>query len=77
MSPDSGTRGHHLKLIAPPFRLDVGKFCFISRVVKIWNALPERIISASSLQKLKKELNITVTNENFFLSSFLIGTKLR
>ena len=76
-APESRTRGHHLKLPTSSFRLDVGKFTYANRIVKVWNALPVRIVSSTTLSTFKKELNRVVPGESFSLWSYMIGNKLK
>ena len=47
-SNTSTTRGHSFKLVAPPFRNKVRKYFFSSRVVPVWNSLPEHIVNAQT-----------------------------
>ena len=61
-------------------RIDIQKYFFISRVVTIWNSLPECVISAPSaeLQIIFTVVSV-FTKENFnpfsnLLSLFSIGT---
>ena len=38
-------------------RLDVRKFSFVHRSVKIWNSLPEEVVSAKSVDTFKGRLD--------------------
>ena len=64
-STTSTTRGHSLKLVAPPFRNNVRKFVFSSRVVPVWNSLPEHIVNAQTSKIFKRLLSL------YDLSKFL------
>mgnify|MGYP003449566479 FL=1 len=46
------TRGHSYRLTVPPVRIDVRKYFFSSRVVPIWNSLPD-YTDFSSLLRFK------------------------
>ena len=57
MSSYTQTRGHSLKLFKKRARLNVRKNCFSNRVVDGWNALPESVVTAPSLNTFKSRLN--------------------
>jgi len=42
------TRGHSLKLVNNRYHYDLRKFSFASRIVNVWNSLPEIVISADT-----------------------------
>jgi len=44
------TRGHSLKLTAQSSRLELRRNSFSVRVVKLWNALPESVVSSPSVK---------------------------
>ena len=46
-------RGHKLKIRSGKFRGDLRKNIFTQRVVKIWNALPGRMVEAGGLTSVK------------------------
>jgi len=48
--------GHHLKLAKSYSRTDLRKHFFSNRVVDKWNCLPEDVVSAPSLNRLKRAL---------------------
>jgi len=54
---DKRTRGHCFKLIKKQCRLDLRKKFFSQRVVNIWNKLPSNVVSATSVNAFKKELD--------------------
>ena len=47
------TRGHNKKLKKQSCRLNVRKYSFTSRVVDIWNRLPEEIIVAKTVKEFE------------------------
>ena len=47
------TRGHSLKLYEPKPRINIFKFSFQCRVVKLWNNLPNHVCTAVSLSLFK------------------------
>ena len=51
------TQGHSLKLNVIYTRLDCRRRLFCNRVIKIWNALPESIISLRRFDRFKMALN--------------------
>ena len=51
------TRGHSFKLVKNRVRLDVAAYSFGNRVVNDWNALPERVIEARSVDTFKGRLD--------------------
>lgn len=53
----NNTRGHLLKLTVNRSRLDINKHFFRNGVFKMWNNLPERVVSLNSLKKLKDSIN--------------------
>jgi len=61
------TRGHSYKLFLPDSRIDCRQHFFAVRVVRIWNSLPEEIVSADRLSLFVRLLN------RVNLSEFLIG----
>ena len=63
------TRGHSLKLAKPTAQNSVRQNFFSVRVVNAWNSLPEKVISASSLNAFKNELDKVWSRHKFSLSS--------
>ena len=57
------TRGHSLKLNVQYSRLDIRKYFFTNRVVRIWNFLAEDIVLATSLYSFKKKIQNVDFNE--------------
>ena len=51
------TRGHGFKLRKPKCRTNVRQNFFSSRVVDLWNALPEDIVACKSLAAFKKKIS--------------------
>jgi ribonucleases P/MRP protein subunit RPP40 len=50
---DSRTRGHNFKLVKDRSRIDIRKNFFSQRVVNEWNALPELVVEAESVNSFK------------------------
>ena len=44
-------------------RLDIRKFSFTQRVVSVWNSLPEKVVTANTLDTFKTKLDDTWKNE--------------
>lgn len=51
------TRGHSAKLVKFCVATDKDKYFFTHRVVNVWNALPDFIVSSSSLDSFKRKLH--------------------
>ena len=49
------TRGKY-KLIKDSFHYDIRKFSFTSRIVNVWNSLPNSVIDANSVDIFKSRL---------------------
>jgi mRNA-degrading endonuclease toxin of MazEF toxin-antitoxin module len=49
-------RGHDFKLIVPHCRTDTRKYSFAVRVINSWNALPETVVNATSVNCFKTRL---------------------
>ena len=63
-SPIQSTRGHTLKLQINRSRLDVRKYFFSNRIVKVWNFLPSKVVYSCSLSVFKNAVK-TVDFSNF------------
>ena len=57
VSGQSRTRGHSQKLNKYWSRIDIRKFFFTSRVVTMWNSLPECAISAPSVNAFENRIS--------------------
>ena len=66
LSNNTSTRGHSLKLVVPIAKTNMQKFFFSSRIIPIWNSLPQKIVSASSTAQFKSL--ISKHDLTFFLS---------
>ena len=62
VSGQSRTRGHTQKLNKYRSRIDIRKYFFTSRVVTIWNSLPEHVISAPSVNAFENRFDKFWTN---------------
>ncbi len=51
------TRGHSVKLIKQRCRTSLRKHSFFHHRVDTWNSLPEQVVTASSINQFKSELN--------------------
>ena len=57
LHPNKRTRGHSQKLFKRRPRLDVRKYSFSYRIVDAWNSLPEKVISAPSVNSFERRLD--------------------
>ena len=53
LNTQANTRGHNNKIKKQSCRLNVRKYSFTSRVVDIWNSLPEEIIVAKTVKEFE------------------------
>ena len=61
------TRGHSYKLFLPKSRVDCRKRFFAVRVVRVWNSLPDDVVSVDSLPLFVGSLR------SVDLGGFLVG----
>ena len=73
---NTGLRGHSKKLFLPRTKKDIRKYNFNIRVVKIWNDLPEKVISASSLIAFEKRLDDYWKNQEIKYDNYLAEISL-
>ena len=51
------TRGHSMKVVLPRFKTDVRRQFFSSRVVSIWNTLPNDAVSCRTVTAFKNHVD--------------------
>ena len=51
------TRGHGMKIMKHPSRLNLMKFSFSHRVVDDWNYVPSIVVEARDVEQFKAELD--------------------
>jgi hypothetical protein len=68
LSDYHSTRGHSFKLVVPESRVNCRSHFFAVRVIRIWNNLPEEIVSVTHLSAFTAKL------KKYNLNAFLIGT---
>jgi len=51
------TRGHRYKLVPQLRKYDLRKHFFVNRLVKIWNSLPDDVVSACSVNSFKRHFD--------------------
>ena len=54
----NNTRGHLLKLTNNRSRLDIRKHFFCNRVIRMWNNLPESVVSLNFLEKFRNSITL-------------------
>ena len=67
----SSTRGHLFKLVIPPSKTNRSKFFFSSRVIPVWNSLPQELVSVTTSPLFKKlisrhDLSVFLLNPSYF-----------
>lgn len=50
-------RNHKFKLNKDRFNKDIGKFCFVNRVVDVWNSLDEEVVLSDSVNIFKNRID--------------------
>ena len=79
VSTYTATRGHQLKLAKKQHRCKVRSNSFSLRVIGSWNALPENVVMAPSLNCFKSRLNTHWKNHPYKFNPlcYIPGTKPR
>ena len=52
------TRGYRYKLVPQLCKYDLWKHFFVNRLVKLWNSLPDDVVSACSVSSFKRCLDL-------------------
>ena len=65
MAHYGATRGHFFKLYKHQSRLNLRKHLFSLSAVDVWNSLPDDVVTASSINVLKRRLYYHWRNETF------------
>ena len=68
-SNSSTTRSNTFKLTKSRPNLQKYKFFFTNRIINLWNSLPERVVSAPSMNSFKNQIDIQL-NEYKFITNF-------
>jgi hypothetical protein len=67
LSHYSATRQNSYKLYQPQVYKKIGQCSFINRATKLWNILPDTVVSAQTVQTFKSALVETAFYEKPFL----------
>ena len=59
---DTVTSGHTYKIAKKYSRTDIRKYTFSNRIIESWNALPENVINANSVNSFKNRLDKILNN---------------
>jgi len=63
---DSVTRGNKFKLVKNFCRYDTRKYVFTQRIINIWNSLSVHVVSSSSVNSLKNNLDRFWSNQEVY-----------
>lgn len=66
LSEDDRLRGHSYKLAKFRSRLDIRKYFFSNRIVDAWNALPQDVVSADTINLFKSRLDRFIKNAGWW-----------
>ena len=58
-SASTTTRGHNLRFMVPYSRVQYHQQSFFPSTIRLWNNLPDRVVTASSLEGFKEQLHLT------------------
>ena len=53
----TSTRGHSCRYRSPSARVDSYLYSFLPTTIKLWNQLPQHLVTSSSLDHFRKQLN--------------------
>jgi hypothetical protein len=63
---DCRTRGNSLKLLHVRSKYDIRKFSFASRIVNLWNSLPDEVVLSDTVNAFKNNLDNHWKNEEMY-----------
>ena len=70
-----GLRGHSKKLFLKRSNSSIRQNAFSIRIVQFWNSLPEEIVSASSVDSFKNQLDEHMKDHDIMFDDFKAETK--
>ncbi len=68
---DTFTRKHCLAVIEPPGHINAIKYSFVNRMTKIWNRLPEDLVTEASISSFKRHLNKSIEQNEINITELL------
>ena len=69
-------RGHSHKLFSERFAKDIGKYTFKNRVVKIWNSLPNSVVTAKDVKSFERGLDKHWLNQEVLYENYKADIKI-
>ena len=70
------TRNNGCKLVGKRFHTDRAKHFFTNKIVKVWNLLPESVVSSLSINQFKNRIDKHFTEDNLSLISRICDLNL-
>jgi len=61
-------RVHQHSLYQSQIRYDTRKYSFFNRIIPLWNSLPEKVVSAFTVNSFKVQLDRFWANEEIYYS---------